>query len=112
MNLSISLGEALTAAALLASGATAWATLRTSFRATKADHDRRLTAVEADVAELKESQVTVALLQQTVQNFEATANGIVQESRATRQTMETMGKSLVRIETQLAMEGRPVPGGR
>lgn len=118
-------GEELAAGVtLVAAVSAAFANLRSHLKALEAElrsqlrvarerdatHDVEIKALEADVAGLKESQLAVLLLKQTVASFERTAANLSEEGRMTRATMETMGRSLVRIETKMDMESAPRPG--
>lgn len=117
MNLPFSVEELAAYTAVIVGTVTAVAELRSQIKVVQTrEHarddrisqlDGQVATLEAEVSELKEGQLAVALLEQAVASLNTTARSMNEEARATRETMETMGRSLVRIETKMSMESVP-----
>lgn len=104
MNIPFSPAEMLGALAMLVAGVTGYAELR---QGRKQDRER-IELLEADVEELKKGALTMALLEQTTENLNEAVKAITAEAVAGRNTMENIGKALVRIETKLELQERRV----
>lgn len=100
MDLTLSAGDIITLIVMGTAYVCGYVELRYTVKTLK----ERATTLEADVTELKEERLTVALLQAAVERLEVVGNNLSEEARTTRTTMEQIGKSLVRIETRMEME--------